>query len=218
LLHVISADKEGSGIVAAKPLTITTIDSNGNTQAAYAGRFLTESTVTVTSPAEVAGKKIQVFVNGALYRDDVPAKTAIDVTFTAEQMTNGAASTIEFRYRATAPAIIGIQQSDENTVRILAGISDLDLEEDVLGFNVLMTYDGGEALLEATCEYVYKSVTVDGKSVTAESLGYDWLFALHFVNVPLDDLASDLVIIAEATMNGESSVTGSVEFTFPVAA
>ena len=29
MLHVISTDKEGSGIVAAKPLTITTIDSNG---------------------------------------------------------------------------------------------------------------------------------------------------------------------------------------------
>jgi hypothetical protein len=132
-------------------------------------------------------------------------------------MTNSAASTIEFRYRESAPKIIGIQKSDANTVRVLAGVSDLDLENDTLGFNILVNYAEQSSTQTYNCKYVYKSVTVNDVNTSAESLGYEHLFALHITDIPFDALANELIITVEATINGEASVTGSQQFKFPAA-
>ena len=192
-----------------------TLVKDGKTEGIQGARLLTDSTVTFTAPAAKAGFAIDAYLGGALYAEDVTAETAVAFAIDGEKLTNASNIDVEFKYRALGANIIGIQKADDNTIRILAGVSNLDLENDTLGITFIANYWGVDSdTIEYECAYVYTAVTVDGAVKTAASYGYDYLFALHINNAPLDALESDLIITAEANLNGEPSPIGSVEFTF----
>jgi hypothetical protein len=198
---------------------ISAYGTNGKAFALDTAKVLTDSTVTFTAPAAKAGFAIDAYLDGELYAGDVAAATAMNFAIAASDLTADADIKVEFKYRALGANIIGIQKADDNTIRILAGASNLDLENDTLGFTVMMNYWGVDSnVMEYECEFVYEAVTVDGAVKTAASYGYDYLFALHINNAPLDALESDLFIYAEAYLNGEPSPIGAVEFTFSPAA
>lgn len=170
-------------------VTFKVKDIAGNTTIKV-GRAHTEAKVSVETPSKV-GFDTQIWLDGSLLM--TATATTTEVTLTAAQMTNVSQHEIEVKYYRAEPQVIGFQKSaldaDGNyTLRILAGATSLDFEE--LGFQITAEMFDGEMVSAPKTyyvQYVYTSVTstVDGveTTVTAESLGYKYLFAVHITGI-----------------------------------
>ncbi len=197
-----------------------TIMVDGN---AVANAVYTDATVTATSPKAQMGYTIQLYVDGEYVRD-VEAETEVTVSFTAAEMTNAATHSVEFKEYATDPIICRARFAKETgTIQLIAGINNLNLDEDTIGFNIAIDYNGQTGMAEYTCQYVYKEITdIEHGSRTADYFGFDYLFALQITNTPAVAAATedtaDLVIYVEAVKNGESSSQGAMIYYFTTVA
>lgn len=171
-----------------RAIDVSVTDLTGTTSMVI-GKFLTEKKISIATPTKV-GFATQIWLDGTLLQTATAETT--EITLTAAQMTN-ASHEIEVKYYRAEPQVIGFQKSaldaDGNyTLRILAGATSLDFEE--LGFQITAEMFDGEMVSAPKTyyvQYVYTSVTstVDGveTTVTAESLGYKYLFAVHITGI-----------------------------------
>lgn len=170
-----------------------------------------DNTISVATPKKT-GYAVQVWVDGELAIEDATGAVT-DITFTADEVKANTRHTVEVKYFREGPMWIGYQKSavDEDgfyTLRLLAAVNDPD-SFDTFGFQISAEWDGGieSKSVDFEAGYVYKSVTAytdgDATEVTAESYGFDYLYAVHIKNISVDD-AEDLKFIATVTytLNG----------------
>lgn len=135
---------------------------------------------------------------------DIPAAPAVpdyrfeNYTFNASTVTSIAAEdmtasevVVTAVYKTERPTYVGYQTSavseGKYSVRFVAFINYLDNVASV-GFIIRAQYTKDAAPVDKTvtqyCSYVYTSILAAGVPVTAESLGGNYVYALHIDNIP----------------------------------
>lgn len=179
------------GYLPAEARRVATVNVNTEDEARVVN---THTGFTISTP-EKKGYETQIWVNGVLLKGVEIGKvtTTLSVAHSAD---------IEVKYYRdeTVPYFCGYQLSEvdeENgtyDIRLLAAINDVEAlnEKGInLGFDVLVLGDA-DKMIAYEVGYVYEKVSVyengDATLKTAAELGYDfeYMFALHIKNVPVD--------------------------------
>ncbi len=89
------------------------------------------------------------------------------------------------------------------SVRILAVVNSLDAGE--VGFD--LSINDGEATGSVTTATVYRSIIVDGKTTTAESLGGKYIVAITLENIPVETALT--IVNTNTTVGGSTAKTAT---------
>ncbi|MBO4308997.1 MAG: hypothetical protein J5885_04115 [Clostridia bacterium] len=166
---------------------------------------------------------------------DIPAASAVpdyrfeNYTFNASTVTSIAAEdmtasevVVTAVYKTVRPTYVGYQTSavtdGKYSVRFVASINYLDNVASV-GFIIRAQYTKDAAPVDKTvtqyCSYVYTSILAAGVPVTAESLGGNYVYALHIDNIP-ENVGEITFTVTPYYRVGDSDVIESVAQTVVV--
>ena len=101
-------------------------------------------------------------------------------------------------------------------IRFVSGISEINYSNKV-GFDITLIVDGVEYPLDhayTTTDTVYESILADGTPVTAESLGYDYLYSQEITNIPATEKITIKIAAVNVDTAGNTIVGTAMTFQF----
>ena len=101
-------------------------------------------------------------------------------------------------------------------IRFVSGISEINYSNKV-GFDITLIVDGVEYPLDhayTTTDTVYESILADGTPVTAESLGYDYLYSQEITNIPATKKITIKIAAVNVNTEGNTIVGTAMTFQF----
>ena len=101
-------------------------------------------------------------------------------------------------------------------IRFVSGINQIDYSNKV-GFDITLIVDGVEYPLDhayTTTDTVYESILADGTPVTAESLGYDYLYSQEITNIPATEKITIKIAAVNVDTAGNTIVGSAMTFQF----
>ena len=187
-------DREGTPIVLSEQTAISIVYDDATGLARY---YVDRDIPTCGGGALAVDLAVVPASFTALDSDAVELMLANNVTILSTYCVN--ASTAEF-------AGFQVNIFDDTSIRILAGLDMLYF--DSVGFEVSL-YSGGilQGTVNAEAGKVFQSVLADGKTVTAEELGYRYMTAVCVDSIDRTEYPADasvyFVVKTYTTINGE---------------